>query len=156
MTVDTITTEAVFYSSSYTTKSGWKGTFQFPDGQAARAFDAIGAGKRYMLVAAPIADDETPDKDAMAKVPKSPAQMAGILCNDVRFWAFLGTSYGHTCFLLCKDAVIETNSECVDVLREILRIDSRSEIKEGTDVCSRFEALRTDFDIYTGRIAAPR
>ena len=97
--MDSINTEAVYYSAGYTTKSGWKITLALPDEDAAKALDAIGAGKRYMLAMVPIADDETPDTQAMQKAQKANncttekpkkkltlAQRAGILCNDKRFF----------------------------------------------------------------------
>ncbi len=156
MTIETINTEGVFYSTSYTTKSGWKATFQLPDDEAAKALDAIGSGKRYMLVLAPIADDETPDKDAMQKVKKSPAQMAGILCNDVRFWNFLHNEHP----IVCQEVLPTPHTMSADgaaiVLRSILSIESRSEIKEGTDKLRHFNTLKNDFDVFTGRIAGPR
>ena len=59
--MDNINTEALFYSSNYTTKSGWKITLQLPDEHAARELDAIGAGKRYMLAMVPLTDDDQPE-----------------------------------------------------------------------------------------------
>jgi hypothetical protein len=91
--IDNINSEAIFYSSSYTTKSGWKITLALPDDIAAGQLDAMGAGKRYMLALVPISDDEQPEPIIKPKGGKL-AQRAGIICGKPSFWKWLEENHG--------------------------------------------------------------
>ena len=154
-----INTEAIFYSSNYTTKSGWKVTFQLPDQEAARMLDDIGAGKRYVMALVPLTEDDQPDNAAVvhAEKPKkhwndmSLAQQAGILCNDERFWRFV--SYKTTSN---TDGVDENKKLSAYYIRSYCMVASRSDLDKLALAAKKFEELKADFDVFTGKIAAPR
>lgn len=83
----------------------------------------------------------------MDKRPLS--QMAGILCNDVAFQRFVAVQLALPCNRASATAAAQ-------YLRKQCRIASRRELDNCTTAARRFAALRTDFDAFTGKIAAPR
>ena len=142
--MDNINTEAIFYSTSYTTKSGWKVTFALPDDIAAKQLDDGGSGQRYMIALVPIDENEQPKP---IKRKTSRAQMAGILCNDQRFQKFMRKTYEFRCF---------NDEQTAEAVRAWCKVESRAELDSNVDRGMLFDVLRTEFDVYTGRIAAPR
>ena len=77
-----------------------------------------------------------------------PAQQAGILCNDPQFQKFAAIRSGLPDTKFCA-------SDSARYLRETCKIDSRRELNTDAAAQSKFEALRTTFDAWAGRIAAP-
>jgi hypothetical protein len=77
-----------------------------------------------------------------------PAQQAGILCNDPQFQKFaaIRSRFPETQF--CASAAAQ-------YLRDTCKIESRRELNTDTAAQSNFAALRTTFDAWAGRIAAP-
>lgn len=78
-----------------------------------------------------------------------PAQQAGILCNDPRFQKFAAMRSG----------IIDhpfNSSAAAEYLRTCCKITSRSDLNTDEAAHATFQALRTDFDAWTGRIATPR
>lgn len=92
-------------------------------------------------------DAETKDRTNFADLP--PAQQAGILCNDPRFQRFAATRCGLPGNQFSSTAAAE-------YLRECCRIDSRRKLNADRAAQKRFEALRTEFDVWTGRLPSPR
>lgn len=78
-----------------------------------------------------------------------PAQQAVILCNDPQFRDYVGRH----CLGL-KWAV--SDSAAAHYLRDLCRIASRRELNTDDAARRRFEALRTDFDVWAGRLARPQ
>jgi len=76
----------------------------------------------------------------------SPAQWAGILCNDPRFQRFAATRCG------LPDAAFNA-SAAAEYLRDCCQIDSRRQLNDDADARDHFDRLRTEFDAWTGRIA---
>lgn len=77
-----------------------------------------------------------------------PAQQAGILCNDPQFQKYVGRH----CLRLSCDV---SPSAAAQYLRDICRVTSRRELDANNAARQRFEALRTDFDVWAGRLACP-
>lgn len=77
------------------------------------------------------------------------AQQAGILCNDPRFQRFAATRCGF------PDTEFNAHA-AAEYLRDCCRIDSRSRLNTDSAAMKRFQTLRTEFDAWTGRIAAQR
>lgn len=75
------------------------------------------------------------------------AQQAGILCNDAQFQAFVA----HRC-----DLPRATTSCAAEYLRRFCKIESRRALVKGSAAQTQFEILRTEYDAWRGRIAAPR
>jgi|GEM_PF-646101 len=78
-----------------------------------------------------------------------PAQQAGILCNDPRFQKFAAMRCG------LPDQQFNS-SATANYLYEVCGIKSRSELIEDSTLNKRFQALRTEFDAWTGKIATQR
>ena len=77
-----------------------------------------------------------------------PAKQAGILCNDPQFQQFAAIRSGLPDTKFCASASAR-------YLRETCKIGSRRELNTDAAAKSNFEALRTTFDAWAGRIAAP-
>ncbi|SLN70090.1 hypothetical protein [Pacificibacter marinus] len=77
-----------------------------------------------------------------------PAQQAGILCNDPQFQQFAAIRSGVPGTQFCASAAAQ-------YLREACNIASRRELNSDTSAQTKFAALRTTFDAWAGRIAAP-
>ncbi|MDD9738463.1 hypothetical protein PVW47_01575 [Marinovum sp. SP66] len=75
------------------------------------------------------------------------SQIAGILCNDPAFRAFVDTQTGAP----CPDA-----DAAATFLRRQCGVTSRRQLDTDPEARDRFDRLRTDFDAHTGRIAQPR
>ncbi|TNE64438.1 hypothetical protein [Celeribacter ethanolicus] len=77
------------------------------------------------------------------------SQQAGIICNDPRFQKFAATRSG----LPDRHFTAEAAAE---YLREVCQIASRRDLAANTIAQIRFQALRTEFDAWTGKIATQR
>lgn len=77
------------------------------------------------------------------------AQQAGILCNDEAFRRFADAHTART-----GDPL--TPSAAAEFLRRRCQITSRRDLNTDPHARTRFDALRTDFDAWRGRIATPR
>lgn len=146
--IPNLQSEALFYGTRYSTSGGTKITLQMPDRDLADALDAIGQGKRFMMVLVPLTDDEEPDVDAMEGLAdgKARVQRAALLCGDKAFWGWLEEVRG--------GRLVQSKEEATDALRELLEIPSRSLIKN-REVGSRFLKLEEDFKVWAGRIQRP-
>lgn len=78
-----------------------------------------------------------------------PAQQAGIICNDDRFQRFAAKRCGF------PDGQFST-SAAAEYLRDCCKITSRRDLNTDPQALARFQTLRTEFDAWTGKIAAPR
>lgn len=78
-------------------------------------------------------------------------QQAGILCNDEAFRRFVldRVSKGNIAGTASPEAAAE-------YLRRFCNIQSRRDLATNIDARARFRILRTEFDAWSGRIAAPR
>jgi hypothetical protein len=79
----------------------------------------------------------------------SPAQQAGILCNDPRFQKFAAIRCG------MHEQQFST-SAAAQYLRDCCQIDSRAQLTTSQTALAKFQILRTEFDAWTGKIATPR
>jgi len=79
----------------------------------------------------------------------SAAQRAGILSNDPQFQRFAAVRSGFP-------ALQFTASAAAEYLRGQCQIDSRRELDRSSAALTRFDALRTEFDSWRGRLAAQR
>lgn len=79
----------------------------------------------------------------------APAQQAGILCNDPRFQSFAAMRCGF------QDGQFSTGA-AAQYLRECCQISTRRELDISPTARARFQTLRTEFDAWTGKLAAQR
>lgn len=86
-----------------------------------------------------------------AHTPTDWPQQAGILCNDERFQRFVVAQVDPDLsdHFLCA-------SFAAEYLRRFCNIQSRRDLATNIDARARFRILRTEFDAWSGRIAAPR
>jgi hypothetical protein len=95
-------------------------------------------------VQSPQPDDTSPasgpDIPARARKPVDPekrlAQRAGILCSDLEFWKFLSKEL---------DAKIDNEEKAAAVVRLYCKVNSRSNIKPGTEAGYLFDRLYSRF-----------
>lgn len=96
-------------------------------------------GKRYTLMLIELTDQEEPVQQEPAKEPRPMklSQLAGAMCNDPNFRAWLASEYGDP----CPDA--ETAAQFI---RETCGIDSRSLLDTVPHAASVFRTLLADYD----------
>lgn len=85
--------------------------------------------------------------NSFASLPKS--QQAGILCNDIQFQKFAATRSGFP-------GGSFNSSGAAEYLRTCCKVTSRRELNTNPTAQKRFDALRTEFDAWSGRISKPR
>lgn len=74
------------------------------------------------------------------------ATQAGILCNDIRFRRYAAGACDLPGQTFCASASAE-------FLRGFCAITSRRELNTSPAAAARFDALRTEFDAWAGKIA---
>lgn len=75
--------------------------------------------------------------------PKSRAQMAGILCNDPVFWAFLNEQCGPF-----SDGPITTENEAAEAVRGQCMIESRSVLDRDTEAQHLWDQLYSQYQAW--------
>lgn len=78
-----------------------------------------------------------------------PAQLAGILCNDPRFQKYAVHRSGVT------GQSFNTSADA-QYLCDVCNVTNRRDLNAGGHALDRFNALRTEFDAWTGKFATPR
>lgn len=89
-------------------------------------------GSRYQVVMVRINDDETPVFYPDARVRK-----AGMLERNLNFWRWLREENSLT---------IESATDCVNALYNILMITSRTELNHDKDAQERFDDMMKDYE----------
>ncbi len=88
----------------------------------------------------------TPTRSPFDLMPN--AQQAAILCNTVQFQTFAATR--------CAFPVDQMNpSAAAEYVRSICKVASRAHLDRDERAAGRFQALRTEYDAWRGRIAQP-
>lgn len=88
-----------------------------------------------------------PVRTPFADLPRP--QQAGILCNDPKFQTFAGDQTLHHGQPL-------NSSACAEFIRLQCGVNSRAALDTNTAAAHRFDALRTEFDAWRGRIPPQR
>lgn len=83
------------------------------------------------------------------KFQAATAQRAGILCNDPRFQTFAATRCG-------LPGTQFSASAAAQYLRDCCQVTSRRQLNDDPAAQQKFQVLCTEFDAWTGRIAAQR
>ena len=74
---------------------------------------------------------------------------AALLCKDARFQRFASEQCGYRASFFTEDVTAAW-------LRDQCNILSRAELQDDAQARDRFNILITEFDVWTGRIPAPR
>lgn len=94
-------------------------------------------------------EPEPEPEEKPKKGPPSRTQMAGILCNDPKFWGFL-EAVGSGGSVNVKDA-----DDAVAFVYEYCEIGSRKELAENEEAQARWDELILAWEVYTGRRGSP-
>lgn len=76
-------------------------------------------------------------------------QQAGIMCNDPEFQRFVGSRTLHS-------GLAVNASACAEFIRLHCGVNSRADLATNPAAATRFDALRTDFDAWRGRLPQQR
>ena len=100
-------------------------------------------GTRYMIAMVRLNDDDTPDDRGYVDVQKIIAS-AGLLCRNDQFYEYLYETYQ----MKYVTTPSEMENECVEVLKKVCNIKSRTEFRDNEAARKKFEALRNDFMVW--------
>ncbi len=106
-------------------------------------------------VAVALLKDEPKQIAPPAEKPKrhladmSLAQVAGIFCNDPKFWEFLNVKY-------YDSIVIDSEEAAAKLVRGFCNVDSRAKLDKHSECGEDFRRLWTAYDVFTGKQAEPR
>lgn len=92
--------------------------------------------------------DTAAPKRRLSELPY--ATQAALLCGDPAFHRYVAEAVG------LHDIAHLHNSFAAKWLREQCRIDSRTALNTDPAARARFDQIRTTFDAWRGKIAAPR
>lgn len=125
-----------------------------PDGVSQNPFKPYGKErKRFMLVAVPIADDETPEKPKTASKEKTEGeravQRAGILCGEPHFQHWFAQRHRHMPIVMTPESVASG-------LRAVCGVASRKALATNEPARQRFLEVETEYRRDTGQLAEPR
>ena len=97
-------------------------------------------GSRYMVVMVRIGDNEQPLNRELEFPGDHAVKMAGMICRDPDFWAWLESKF---------DVIVDSEKDCATWLSDFLNIQSRKELKENEEVRNVFNKLRQEFLAWT-------
>jgi hypothetical protein len=100
-------------------------------------------GTRYMIAMVRLNDDDTPDDRGYVEIQKIIAS-AGLLCRNPEFYIFIHETYKTPWVFTPPDM----ENECVEVLKRVCNIKSRTEFRDNETARKKFEALRNDFMVW--------
>jgi hypothetical protein len=106
-------------------------------------------GTRYMVAMVRLNDDDTPDDRGYVEIQKLIAS-AGLLCRNEEFYKYIFDlaitnnmdNVWHT------NVPSEMENECIDAMKKICGIKSRTEFRDNEAARKKFEALRNDFMVW--------
>jgi hypothetical protein len=94
-------------------------------------------GSRYMVVMVRIGDDEQPLNREHEFPGDNAVKMAGMVCRDPEFWAFIADTQGDE---------VSSETESAQWLCVFLDIESRKELKTNSEARELFIKLKKGFD----------
>jgi hypothetical protein len=94
-------------------------------------------GSRYMVVMVRIGDDEQPLNREHEFPRDNAVKMAGMVCRDPEFWAFIADTQGDE---------VSSETESAQWLCVFLDIESRKELKTNSEARELFIKLKKGFD----------
>ena len=94
-------------------------------------------GSRYMVVMVRLDDEDKPMERVKTHHPA--VAMAGMLCRDSNFWAYIA--------LVCEED-INSESECAEWFKFHFEINSRAEFKTNKEACEAFIKFKEGYDAW--------
>ena len=138
----TFTGEMQLAGWSETHNGGCKVTFWLPDATELDAFRALTvrkgntAGHRFMAALVEVGDDEQPvqPEPAAPEAPKGGmlAKLAGMLCDQPEFWAFLNWCDAN------GGQVIQNAEDAANLVRDVCGVASRAELDHNETAAQAF------------------
>lgn len=94
-------------------------------------------GKRYTLMLIELTDQEEPVQQPQEPKPRKLSQIAGGLCHDTAFMAWIHKTYSVPC---------GSNEEAAEFIRTMCGIESRAMLDSNEDAATVFRGLLADYD----------
>ena len=106
-------------------------------------------GTRYMIAMVRLNDDDTPDDRGYVEIQKLIAS-AGLLCRNDEFYEYIfDLSRANSMdYAWHTNVPSEMESVCIEALKNICGIKSRTEFRYNETARKKFEALRNDFMVW--------
>ena len=141
MTVNLYKDEAIIRNVSYSASGGHKVTLEV-DPEGWEALKAAGVSTRCAMVLVEIDNNDAPVDQP--RKPKSRAEMAGILCNDERFWEYI-----------LHPAAPRTSQSAVEAVRSYCGVTTRTKLNTDPAAAAKWEELANGFKAYIGQVGTP-
>jgi hypothetical protein len=106
-------------------------------------------GTRYMIAMVRLNDDDTPDDRGYVEIQKLIAS-AGLLCRNEEFYEYIfDLSRANSMdYAWHTNVPSEMESVCIEALKDVCGIKSRTEFRDNETARKKFEALRNDFMVW--------
>ncbi len=144
-----ITSEVLLYNCTSSTKGGHKVTLQVTDRETIDQLEAIGLGKQFMMVLAPIADDGTRETTwPKPKKQQTLSNRAAMMLQYAAFPQFVNETYAPI------NAVTHENAD--EWLKQWCGVKSKREFDTEHVGAENFKGVELEWDIWSGRISGPR
>lgn len=106
-------------------------------------------GTRYIIAMVRLNDDDTPDDRGYVEIQKLIAS-AGLLCRNDEFYEYIfDLSRANSMdYAWHTNVPSEMESVCIEALKNICGIKSRTEFRYNETARKKFEALRNDFMVW--------
>lgn len=106
-------------------------------------------GTRYIIAMVRLNDDDTPDDRGYVEIQKLIAS-AGLLCRNDEFYEYIfDLSRANSMdYAWHTNVPSEMESVCIEALKNICGIKSRTEFRDNETARKKFEALRNDFMVW--------
>lgn len=111
--------------------------FRFPDVDGLKGYKP---GQRFHLILIAIMEDEMPaTANAADRKPYKLSQIAGMLCNEREFWAWITDVYGEPC---------DNKDQAAVWIRQVCNVESRSLLDSDETAGATFRRLMKEYDDY--------
>jgi hypothetical protein len=102
------------------------------------------AGTRFMVVMVEMPDN---DDEARKQEGERAVMMAGMFCKERNFWRFLSSKYEHD-----DIGPIRNENACARLLKEVLGVRSRADIRDDPPALKKFIQLRDEYHEFVENI----
>lgn len=96
-------------------------------------------GSRYMVVMVRLGDSDQPINREQFKKADQTVSLAGMVCRDPDFWAYIGIK---------EHDEVTTEGECAEWFKYFFDINSRAELKTNEIAKDKFLKFKQGFDLW--------